>query len=316
MSRAAALCAIVTLCGGTWPALADEFKLDCQPFSSPAEARPIDTKCGAGGSAAHGPNTPDNRAKRLQNEAKNALCGQGAPITLTMADFMAMQDRAEQLGIPFGAEGSGPDRQEHLPPDRTQLRPENFHKIGGRTVGESTRVQIVAFMNEPHPGGKEDVNCKAGDNPEKDVHINLVESPAPWLPPRDDPGRQQKEAERNAALCRGIVVETIPHFRPAPFEARALRSVSREFPVLISGQLFFDASHYPCEGSEPHPGGHPARGSLWEIHPITGIQVCKSKTLGGCSPQDPTVWTALHELPAHMFAAEAVTEMESEPDED
>src|SRR6516162_7117418 len=127
-------------------------------------------------------------------------------------------------------------------------------------------------------------------------------------------GRAPSEAGGVAFGCAGafrIGLQSGVHVA-----ARALRSVSREFPVLITGQLFFDASHYPCEGSEPHSGGHPARGSLWEIHPITDIQVCKNKTLRGCSPQDRTVWTLLHELPAHMMAVEAVPEMESEPDED
>jgi hypothetical protein len=313
MSRIVLLSAIGALCCCTWPALGDEFKLDCQPFSLPTQARPIDSKCGEGGSAAHGPDI----AKRLQNEVKNKLCSAGDTVTLTMADFMAMQQRARQLAIPFGAEGTPPDRKEHLPPDRTKLQSKDFHTtLGGHRVGEGTRVQIVGFMNEPHPGGGEDVNCGATAETDKDVHINLVDSPAPWLPPKGDPGRQQKEAVRNAALCKGIVVETIPHHRPALFEARALRSVSREFPVLISGQLYFDASHYPCDGSVPHAGGHPARGSLLEIHPITDIQVCKNKTLSQCPPEDKNVWTALHQLPAHMFAAEAVTEMESEPDED
>jgi hypothetical protein len=179
-------------------------------------------------------------------------------------------------------------------------------------------VQIVGFMNEPHPGGKEAVNCEATAEVDKDVPINLVESPAPWLPPKSDPEpeRKQKEAVRNAALCQGIVVETIPHHRPTLFEAKALRSVSREFPVLISGQLFFDASHFPCDGSVPHPGGHPARGSLWEIHPIYSIEVCKNKTLDQCRPENKAVWMQLHALQAHILAAEAETEMESEPDED
>jgi hypothetical protein len=314
MSRAVVLSTFAALCCGAWPALADEFKLDCQPFSLPTQARPIDSKCGAGGSAAHGPDV----SKRLQNEAKNNLCSTGDPVTLTMADFMAMQERAQQLGIPFGAEGTPPDRREHLPPDRTKLQSNGFYRTpSGHQVGEGTRVQIVGFMNEPHPGGGEDVNCSATAEADKDVHINLVESPAPWLPRKGDPDLQQKETERNAALCKGIVVETIPHYRPAPFEARALRSVSREFPVLISGPLLFDASHYPCEGSEPHAGGNPARGSLMEIHPITRIQVCKNKTLNQCPPEDKNVWTELHQLQPHMLAAEAATEeMESEPDED
>src|SRR6266545_185192 len=256
MSRAAVLSAISALCCCAWPAVADDFQLACHPFSLPREARPIDGKCGSGGSAAHGPNTPENRAKEAQNRRKNALCRQEAPVTpvtLTMADFMALQTQAQHQGIQFGAEGSGGDRKEHLPPDRTRLDSQHFRTVHGRPVGEGTWVQIVGFMNEPHPGGKEDVNCESTDNSDKDVHINLVGSAAPWLPAKTDPSKDEKEAIRNAALCKGIVAETIPHFRPDLFEASPLRSVAKqEFPVLISGQLFFDASHFPCEGDVPH----------------------------------------------------------------
>jgi hypothetical protein len=44
----------------------------------------------------------------------------------------------------------------------------------------------------------------------------------------------------------------------------------------ITGQLFFDASHEPC------PCGatkcEPLRSSVWEIHPVYRIEVCKAGT--------------------------------------
>src|SRR5262249_50939441 len=121
MLRAALLSTIGLCCWSA--AFADEFKLDCHPFSLPTQARPIDSRCGGGGSAADGSDT----AKKLQNEVKNALCSQGDAVTLTMADFMALQNRARQLGISFGAEGSPPRRTEHLPEDRTKLQSKDFH---------------------------------------------------------------------------------------------------------------------------------------------------------------------------------------------
>jgi hypothetical protein len=86
--------------------------------------------------------------------------------------------------------------------------------------------------------------------------------------------------------------------------------MSREFPVLISGQPFFDASHYPCEGSQPHPGVHPARGWLWEVHPITDIQVCKNRR--SASVRLKTERCGRPSTSCRL----AVSEMKSEPDED
>jgi hypothetical protein len=44
--------------------------------------------------------------------------------------------------------------------------------------------------------------------------------------------------------------------------------------VRLKGQLFFDASHVPCRPGKPV---NPARSSVWEIHPIYSVDVCKRK---------------------------------------
>lgn len=49
---------------------------------------------------------------------------------------------------------------------------------------------------------------------------------------------------------------------------------------------FFDASHKPCPDS-------PARFSLWEVHPIYAIDVCKKATLEECPADGASVWTPL-----------------------
>jgi hypothetical protein len=274
------------------PAWADEFQLSCPkpPFPIKTKARPIDSSCGNEGES-------KGTAKGKQNAVKNNLCSQGDPVTLSFEDFMALQKQARDRGIPFGADGFGPTRVEHLPPDRSVLSSDHFRTPGGRPIGEGDKVRIVAFMDDPHAadlGAGEDVNCHNKKAAENDIHINLVPRPAPPKPGRNDPDAEQKKAARKVALCGAIVAEIIPHFRPDLFDARFLVPIAaRHTPVRISGQLFFDAAHRPCEGSVPHDSS--VRGSLWEIHPVYSIDVCKHQTLDRCAAADEAAWVPLEQ---------------------
>jgi hypothetical protein len=60
--------------------------------------------------------------------------------------------------------------------------------------------------------------------------------------------------------------------------------------VRITGTLLFDAAHRPCQNSIPS-AGNPVRISVWEIHPVYAIDVCKFPTLTRCKVDDKTVWT-------------------------
>src|SRR5262249_56066168 len=63
-------------------------------------------------------------------------------------------------------------------------------------------------------------------------------------------------------------------------------------PLRITGQMFFDGSHRPCVGDE----GRPPRISVWEIHPVYGIDVCKKKSLTACRANVDADWTPLSDL--------------------
>jgi hypothetical protein len=65
--------------------------------------------------------------------------------------------------------------------------------------------------------------------------------------------------------------------------------------VRLAGQLFFDASHFPCNGDEPHPGESLKRASLWEIHPVYSIDVCSTRTRVDCPVGDEAAWVPLDE---------------------
>jgi hypothetical protein len=243
----------------------------------------------------------------LQNQAKNNLCASNDPKTLTFADFMSLQRDAADQHIPFGADGFGAGRVEHLPTDRTSLATGNFQVSSG-TVNEGDVVQIVAFMDDPHPadlGAGENVNCNQPEAPENDIHINLVEKPAPPKPTRNDPDADQKKADRKVALCKAIIAEVIPHFRPDSYDATFLFAVARRrLPVRIAGQLFFDAAHRPCDGDTPRDSS--VRGTLWEIHPIYSIDVCRHKNLAQCPADDSNAWQPLAQFiqGANIGAAE------------
>jgi hypothetical protein len=293
-SRAFALTAILSA-WLTSAAVPESFQVGCSslPFSAQTEARPIDHTCGNGGSTQTGP-------KGIQNRLKNNLCSTGQPTTLTFEDFRSLQEQVRTLNITFGATFSGGERVEHFPQDRSELSSGKLHTLGGRPINEGDKVQIVALMEDPHysdvgPGKGEDVNCHNETEEGNDIHITLVETPAPPKPGKDDPNAAQKEAAFNEVLCTGIVAEVIPHFRPKAFEVNVLAPIAdQHIPVRISGQLFFDASHHPCLG--PAPGrGDPARASLWEIHPIYSIDVCRNRTLGECPAADEAVWTPIRQ---------------------
>jgi hypothetical protein len=282
-------------------ARADDFALACTlPFHQDTSAQPIDNKCDAGGTTQDGP-------KGLQNRQKNNLCATGPAVTLSMADFMSLQRQAKALGVAFGASNAGGQHTENLPDDRSTLQSGPLHTVAGSAIHEGDKVQIVAYMIEPHPSdvpSGEDVNCGYGSSnrarhqegqaaaiADNDVHMNLamVSSIEP-APGRNDPDKASKLATRNAALCKTIVAEVIPHYRPSSLRADALASIaSQGKPVRVMGQLFFDASHYPCTGSTSH--GPPVRGSLWEVHPIYSLDVCRHTELTSCAADDDSVWT-------------------------
>jgi hypothetical protein len=189
---------------------------------------------------------------QTQNRVKNNFCALGTPEILTPQTLIDLQKQTLVQGGP-GAE----------PPNRATLQ----------RLGEGKLVVMKAFIIEAHHadlGNGESVNCNLGDAEGNDVHIAL------------GPNASTEE-------CASVTAEISPHFRPDSWDqigdfencstsgrcvvnpAVASRLQGQAF--RFTGQLFFDASHVPC------PCGtscSPSRSSLWEIHPIYNIEVCKS----------------------------------------
>jgi hypothetical protein len=92
--------------------------------------------------------------------------------------------------------------------------------------------------------------------------------------------------------CNSITAEISPHFRPAvwdKFDSAPYRPVFQKYPVRITGTLLFDAAHRPCTNSIPS-AGNPVRISVWEIHPVYAIDVCRYTTLARCKAGDQSAW--------------------------
>ena len=234
------------------------------PFAAIEKHHPIDDRCGVNGK----PTSP--AASRTQNAVKNNFCAvasNNTPETFTPQKLIDLQ-RDNQFQSGRGLE----------PADRTALK----------NAGEGKLIRMKAYLIEAHHadlGGGESVNCNGPNEEDNDIHIALG----------SEPGTEE---------CSSVSAEISPHFRPASwneighFETwdasnkqyipnPAIASRLQAHPYRITGQLFFDASHAPC------PCGtacSPVRSSVWEIHPVYAIEVCKSGA--SCDENNDADWIA------------------------
>jgi hypothetical protein len=113
-----------------------------QPCVSPATMNACTTQKPAGCSAA-------DSAHGLVNQLKRTVPPEGTPATLTFDTFSQLQSAAVELV----------DQSVEIPPaERDKIK--SIETTEG-TVGEGSRVRLVAFLSEgtPHPNTGESVNC-------------------------------------------------------------------------------------------------------------------------------------------------------------
>jgi hypothetical protein len=212
------------------------------PSPAPTSSPGIDSQCGITGDGV-GP-------EGEQNSVKNNFCAKGTPQVKTIADLIDLQNKVlKNTAINFGSANQG-NRKKGPTINRAPLK----------ALGEGTLVTLKAFVLLARPEGGESVNCgkNVPDQPLfHDIHINLVGS----------------TSVKNE--CSGVVAEMSPHHRPDAWTHENVAKVAKaQLPVRVTGQLYFDSSHFPCAGGKSAGEGNPSRVSLWEIHPIYMFEVC------------------------------------------
>lgn len=117
-----------------------------------------------------------------------------------------------------------------------------FEGVPIRTVG-----YIVAV--KPQAGNEEGTNCRFSKVSETDIHIALV--------------GEAGDGERNS-----VVIETTPRLlklHPKWTKTTLAQYLNQDIPVRVSGWLMLDPDHRAHLNKYRH--------TLWEIHPITAIEV-------------------------------------------
>jgi hypothetical protein len=223
-----------------------------------AEDHALDQTCGPPGDPPEA-----KKASRAQNRAKNNFYVSGEPVTITQGVLRQLQKRADDRSIPHGSDSA-------LPADRSILI--DFFSDRGTLIGEGTLVRLAIRMIEAHFSNKsngEGVNCHETGEEGNDIHVAL----------------SQNETDDE---CLSVTAEISPHFRPEAWTSLVGLDLQNR-PLRFTGQLFFDASHVPCR---PGKQINPKRSSLWEIHPVYAIDVCKSKQTARCKASDESMWQA------------------------
>lgn len=202
--------------------------------------------------------------EKNQNDAKNNFCPTtSAAQTLKISDLVSLQKKVQKnKDIPFGSLSHPLTAKGGPAIDRAPLQ----------ALGEGKEVMLLGFVKIARQEGKESVNCTTHvpDDPAfHDIHVSIV-------------------SKVGQAECTGAVAEMIPRHRFAEWTIVKLTEIAAAgMPVRVTGQLMFDSSHTPCQGSAAIHGD-PARASLWEVHPIYKFEVC---TQGKCS--SGTGWVPL-----------------------
>jgi hypothetical protein len=224
-----------------------------QPCVSPETLKACATKKPTGCAAA-------DSAHGLLNQLKRSMPPEGTPTTVTFETFSQLQSAAVEL-VDQGADIS--------PSDREKIK--SIETAEG-TVGEGSLVRLVAFLSEgrPHANTGESVNCNLKSEANNDLHISVTE-------------------RKNSSEFDGIVVEMIPQNRPDSWTSAQVGTL-RGKVLLIEGALLYDNMHVTNSDENNPLTGQPKRFSLWEIHPITSIKVCKKATVNQCDPGRASDW--------------------------
>jgi len=260
------------------------------PFFGIQDHHSIDTVCQNEGE----PGDDAQAENEEQNRAKNNFCASGTPAMVTKKTFEELQKRVDKLVTDTAGNPQPFTYGSHakLPPDRGAIRADGFYTTTeGDKVHEGSLVRAIVWLVHgaySNTGQGEGVNCNITGVANNDMHLVL----------------SQTKPTASLNECSTFAAEVTPHFRPedwlilAKLHKTTTKSAMQKIkdedldrPFRITGQMFFDGSHTPCKNG----AGSPKRISVWEIHPVYTIDVCKKKTISNCRFSVAGDWKPLHE---------------------
>jgi hypothetical protein len=158
-------------------------------------------------------------------------------------------------------------------------------------LGEGSIYGIVGYLYAIKTEGKESSNCQleAGDDYDNvDFHIYIGFDPALAARIKNKKATAQDKSKIDAT---SVIVEMTPHYRgrfKPEWTAEAVKAAvgSR---VRLTGQLMVDNEHYVSSQDCGHANSTSGcwRATVWELHPVTDLQVCGSAS---CADQNSAGW--------------------------
>ena len=141
-----------------------------------------------------------------------------------------------------------PSRANWKPAELALIKP--FEGVAVRTSGFLTHK-----VNVENSGSGESTNCHFHADDDVDWHIYLQEN-------------------ASDGMDKAVIVETTPRIRKQHhWDSNVLdKSVGTGNPIRVTGFLMVDPEHRNQVGK--------FRGTIWEIHPVTNIEVCKTTSCG------------------------------------
>jgi hypothetical protein len=158
-------------------------------------------------------------------------------------------------------------KNRYMAPSDAQINPKvtlNAMLAPGADTGRwktSYGAEITGYVEDVKPGGIETVNCHAKDLADRDTHIELVLDPM------------------NSGSTKRVIVEVTPRWRSieaaqnVTWSTAALRTKLLGRWVKVRGWMLFDVEHTNASENTAPSNPRDWRGTAWEIHPITSLQV-------------------------------------------
>lgn len=167
-------------------------------------------------------------------------------------------------------------------------------------LGEGTVVSLTGYLYYAKDGGVESSNCQL-QAPDIDFHIGI--GPDANLAADIAAKKKLTVTEHGRVTSESVIVEMTPHWRGqfAPSWNLDLLKNAIGRQVRVVGQLLADNEHDDSNddcGLVLH-GAKCWRATIWELHPVTGFQVCKAAA--PCPDTSPD-WVELEEYKPETVA--------------